>query len=754
MRILVNEFVKVFNKKPIILIFIGLLILNGVLLYINDKDDLEKNNLYSSKEYNQIYKDIDGLTNQEALELLNDIYKKLENSFIFDFREDDMSFENDDSNNETDIEESSMEYESGDYLKYTDSKWVEMILYKDVIDEINACQTYNLYLDGIDNEAKIKSEVSIFSEPDSFSYRNIMKTPEVYSHLKGKELQFAPSRGIKMSTEFLGTDLIAILMLVVIVSSLLTREKELSRLPLIKTTYLGRRPLIISKLMVSFAGSFMVAVSLYGSNLLIGYLTYGFGDLGRNIQSVFGYIASNLDISVFQYLLFFIIAKIMIYCLITTVIFLVSTVLNDSAQVYIALVIIFALSGLAYYIIEPASYLSIFKYINLVSFINTYKFFNNYLNINVFGQPVYYIPLALFAIIISIVLLSLISINIFCKQKAISSKTSILSNRISPHLSKIPFFTHKTTSVFRHESYKVFIGGKVLIILLVFIGIGIYTYEPLSENLFDRDAYYYKDYMLQLEGKINKNKLEFIEEEDTKFQEIYDEMMSLPNNESSMYARSAYQEKLEPLNALEKVKEQTYYLRTTKNGEYLYDTGYKLLTGDESAGNKDIHLALIAFFMTIACLTYIYTIEYQSGAHVLLQSSYKGRRDTFVCKLVISIIIVTTIYLTTYLPYFYNVLNTYGRRRILAPANSMQHLSMIPSSISILLYLVIISLMRYVAMLISIIIIFKLSIRLKSYIATLLTSTGILVLPLLLSLLGISIFDYVLLNPLILGNVF
>ena len=46
MRILVNEFVKVFNKKPIILIFIGLLILNGVLLYINDKDDLEKNNIF------------------------------------------------------------------------------------------------------------------------------------------------------------------------------------------------------------------------------------------------------------------------------------------------------------------------------------------------------------------------------------------------------------------------------------------------------------------------------------------------------------------------------------------------------------------------------------------------------------------------------------------------------------------------------------------------------------------------------------
>lgn len=754
MRILINEFIKVFNKKTIILIFIALLILNVTLLNINDTDDLEKNHSYSSQDYNKIYKDIDGLTNQEALELLNHDYKKLNIFFSFDIMDNNSSFRDEESYDEIDIEELRREYETGTYIKYTDSTWSEMSLYRDVIDEINACQTYDEYLDEIDNQAKIKSEVSIFSNPDSFSYKNIMKTPEAYSHLKGKKLQFAPSRGIKMATEFLGTDLIAILMLVIIVTHLLTREKELSQLPLIKTTYLGRRPLIISKLMIGFAGSFIVAILLYGSNFLMAYLRYGFGDLGRNIQSVFGYIASNLDISVFQYLLFFLTAKILIYSLITAVIFLVSNAMNDSAQVYISLVIIFVLSSLAYYVIEPASYLSIFKYINLVSFVNTNKFFNNYLNINIFGQPINYLPVALFTIIVGIILLSLVSIKLFCKQKAIISKTNILANRIRPYLTSIPFFTYKTTSVFRHEGYKIFIGGKVLIILLVFMGIGIYTYAPLTESIFDKDAYYYKDYMLQLEGELSESKLKFIEEEDEKFKKIQDEMMSLPNDDFSLRAMMAYQEQLEPQQALENVKEHTEYLKTTKSGEYLYDSGYKLLTGDESAENKDIHLALLAFIMLITCLTNIYSVEYQSGASVLLQSSYKGRKDTFVSKFIISIIIITIIYLMTYLPYFYNVLNTYGRRGILAPANSMQHLSNIPSGISIVLYLIIISLMRYVAMLLSIIMIFLLSIRLKSYIATLLASTGILVLPLLLSLLGISIFDYVLLNPLIMGNVF
>ena len=105
MRILVNEFIKVFNKKTIILIFIGLLILNGVLLYINDKDDLEKNRFYSSQEYNQIYKDIDGLTKQEALELLNRDYEKLNIFFSFDIMDNNSSFSNEESYDQIDIEE-------------------------------------------------------------------------------------------------------------------------------------------------------------------------------------------------------------------------------------------------------------------------------------------------------------------------------------------------------------------------------------------------------------------------------------------------------------------------------------------------------------------------------------------------------------------------------------------------------------------------------------------------------------------------
>ncbi|WP_337790744.1 hypothetical protein, partial [Ruminococcus bicirculans (ex Wegman et al. 2014)] len=147
---------------------------------------------------------------------------------------------------------------------------------------------------------------------------------------------------------------------------------------------------------------------------------------------------------------------------------------------------------------------------------------------------------------------------------------------------------------------------------------------------------------------------------------------------------------------------------------------------------------------------YVYAAEYQTGANVLLKTSAKGREDTFLRKFAIGLIIVTIIYVLTYSPYFYNVLNAYGTRGIDAPICSLEAFS--NWGMSIKGYLIFISIGRYVALVFAMLIIYFLSSKLKSVISAFLASTAVLVLPVLLSLLGIGFFDYVLLNPILIGN--
>jgi hypothetical protein len=112
------------------------------------------------------------------------------------------------------------------------------------------------------------------------------------------------------------------------------------------------------------------------------------------------------------------------------------------------------------------------------------------------------------------------------------------------------------------------------------------------------------------------------------------------------------------------------------------------------------------------------------------------------------------VFIGTYLPVFYNVLHAYGVRAIHASANSMEHLSKVPDCITILGYLAIISLMRYTGLLLAVLVVFYVSVRARSFISSLLASTGVLVLPLLIALIGVPGFKYVLLNPLLIGNIF
>ena len=156
----------------------------------------------------------------------------------------------------------------------------------------------------------------------------------------------------------------------------------------------------------------------------------------------------------------------------------------------------------------------------------------------------------------------------------------------------------------------------------------------------------------------------------------------------------------------------------------------------ETAGSKDAVLALTALAMLICTLTYVYSVEYQTGAAVLLHTSPRGRKAVFLRKLAIGITVLTVIYALTYAPRFYNVLHAYGTRGLSAPACSMEHLA--GWDMSILSYLVLISVVRYFGLILSMLLIFFVSSRAKSFISSLLIETAVLILPIVLYLLGIN----------------
>lgn len=741
MKIYLGELVKAFCKKTTVGIFIVLAVLNGVLLWVNEN---QKNDMYTTAQYKAAYADLEGLSVEQAYEQVSLQLQKLQLIERLSFGEDISDTLS--QFPEIDGEQLMKEYKNKSYLKYTNDSFSERQLLKDVLAEVESCAKYEDYLTGIDETARKMTGISLFADPDSFSYKNIAKTPGDFAHLKGSELEIAPSKGVEMATEFLATDLIGSIMIMTVVVTIVTREKELNQIVLSRTTFKGRASLGIAKLFTCFTAAFIAEILLYAVNFAVSYFTYGFGDLSRQIQSVYDFNGSNLKISVLEYFILFLIAKLAVYCVFAGLIYLVTVISNTAVKVYGILVVTIAAEAVLYYTIPSASYLCPLKYVNILAYANTKDLFSSYLNLNLFGKPVNYMAVFSVSIAVMLIAFSVIAVLIFSKQRVLKSRTRKFS------LAKFSIFKGRTTNLFLQECYKIFIGGKALLILIVFAAATFLAYEPIRESFSSADEVYYKQYMLKYEGGYTADKQKMIDEEERKFTDAQTNMAEeLANIDGDgIFIMMKYQEILAPQFAFEQVKTHADYLKSTGNGEFVYDSGYKLLTGDESAGNKDLTLGLTAMAMVICCLVYVYSAEYQTGADVLLKTSARGRGETFIIKFAIGMIIVTVIYVLTYAPYFYNVLNAYGTRGIDAPICSLETFA--DRDMSIKGYLILISIGRYIALVCAMLIIYFLSVRLKSVISTFLAGTAVLVLPILLSLLGIGLFDYVLLNPILIGN--
>ena len=149
--IFINELIKAFCKRTTIAIFAVLLLLNGVLLYINEtKQTLE----YTPEQYKAAYQTLEGLDTHVAFERISQ--KKSELELI-----QRLSFGEDISQENCNAEELLKSYKTKSYLEFTDDIYSEIELTDRLFEEISACENYDSYLENIDSTARKMTGISL-----------------------------------------------------------------------------------------------------------------------------------------------------------------------------------------------------------------------------------------------------------------------------------------------------------------------------------------------------------------------------------------------------------------------------------------------------------------------------------------------------------------------------------------------------------------------------------------------------------------
>lgn len=610
---------------------------------------------------------------------------------------------------------------NGQNIKYP------MLLVYDMLEISKDCENYPEYLNSIKEQADNMAAVSIWGSKDTFSYRNIQKTPFAYENLSADPLPLAPSFGVENTVKSPITDFIGVFLVFLSVCGIILKDREQGMTSLLSSMYKGRTSLILSKLATVSVFAFAIAIILFSENLIIGGNLYGIGDLQRPIQSVFGFYQCNLAVSVGEFLVLFFLLKIASYLLFAVMFSLICTVSKNNLIIYSVSGGVCIAAFLCYKFIPQNSIFQLLHYWNPVKFTQTAEILGTYQNVNLFGYPV---SLKISAVLIIAVVIMLM---IFCCVFAVERLRNVQYKSV-----RFNAFSRKKLRVHRSFYYVCYRSlilnrGIVLILTAVFASA---MFSVSFSRHYDNNDIYYENFTEQLSGEITSETLNFLTEKEEKYAETQKEIERLQSSENvNTYKLNLLYNELNDRIAFERLSKRVESIQSSGvKGEIFYDTGYERLFG-YNGNNEKIIIILIAMIFLVLLLSPIAATDRKTDMVKIIFSTKCGRLGyyknlfsySFLCGIFTSLLFI--------IPYIINILNSYGTQGLDAPIQSIQKFSDLSITFSVGGFIILFLTIHIIGSLISVAIISGISSLCRSRTTAYIVNIALFAVPIILLLM-------------------
>ena len=544
------------------------------------------------------------------------------------------------------------------FAGWDDGKWAVRSMMYYQIEQLKAVAGYRSYLKSIDDTAASMTAVSIFADPDSFAYRNIVKTPSAYDSVRSVKPTFAPSKGVLLAAENTASDILLLFVVFTAVMVVFYKDRESGITGLIKPLKLGRASLAYAKTAAVFTVCLCFQGAIFLINLLIGASKYGLGDLSRPIQSLEGYLGCNLRITVTQFLwLTFIykLAAVLVCAFIAQCLF----IRLKNVTSYIILLTVGGIETALYLIISGTSYLSPLKQVNLAAFVNSSHLFETYTNINFFGYPINLLGTTSFFLI----LLTAVFICLTVRLYENISISEIKKSR--KRLIKIK----PPKKLFSYTLYKELIMHKGLLILIAAIGFQTYTTLNYTRPYSSADSCYQSYTAEVYEMKSSKEVYRFIKSTSDEIQKEMKSGGSQYGNNDISAKQTALQRLIDQYNNAYRITEgrnlPKYMYYTTPYDELFGVNGYK----------PDYKLGLIAILAICFAISPLIAYDNRARIGFLLYTTKAGKRTYIKHNAIIAAGFAVVAALGIYIPYYIHILLTYGTQGLFDPVAGVAKLA-------------------------------------------------------------------------------
>ncbi len=402
---------------------------------------------------------------------------------------------------------------------------------------------------------------------------------------------------------------------------------------MIRSAKKGRSSVFAAKICSAAVLNILLTFIFYTETLLCSFQRFGIPDLFVPIQSVPLFELCPYTITILGGIIIVFFIKCLIILAFSAFV-LAFSVLRNQIITYAAGAAFIAVN---YFLAfrEYVDSMNPFKIYNLYSIANPYILLSRYSLLNVFNHAVPALAVVCVAALLISVLFTIVSAVIYRKNAVVYFKfPKIRMNALKMFRQR----NVKATKLTQWEAYKLYINKKLIFLVVAIIAASLVyslsVYRSVSSPMIQK----YKEAMETLEGPVTDEKLAWINERISELSAEAGAREELKNqHDSGEITTKEYMEKLRLANIAETdlevmtaVSEHAGYLLSLgENGVFLYDTGWNTLLS-----RKDNIFYLVCIVLLFSG---IFADEYSCGFAPLLHTTKRGRKDTVIKKLIITV---------------------------------------------------------------------------------------------------------------------
>lgn len=556
------------------------------------------------------------------------------------------------ANEKTDIQQTQQKYQA----------------FTKLLERVNYAISYAEFLESVKTQAQSMSKLSLFSDVDSFSQKNIQKTAEAYEKMSSVQPGLTYSDAADAWSDSALADVIVPGLLLFLGWAIFQKEKEAGLYQLLGSTKRGHLEMALAKTIVYFFFAVLLAILLYGSQIVLAILMYGTGDMTLALISIPSFRNCPYPISIQQYLILYLGVKVLAALFYASVIMAMLTRRWRFGIAASACVVVICLEYLAYDQINSVSKWNALKYLNLAAVIDAKAWFCEYHNLNILSQPFSVVTGKLLLVLCGIILLPVLACISFSKETRESGKLPRGFQFVANGMAKL---CAQHRGLFWHEGYKLYKLGAMAVVIILLLFFNIRLLPDIESHKGNTDQQVYQYYIEKLSGAYTQESRDYLQQEQ--------QLLNM-EDEEAVQKRQQYEQGELSEDEYEKWQMYRQLLSDTrkKGFQRVMEQAAvieKHLSVGEKAGFVDVdQLAYLfqdnkkqtIFAMIFAAVfllgaTALFGIERQAESSLLLQSTKLGKRPVAMCKLMQMIVLASVIAAILYVPYDFVLLKNIER---------------------------------------------------------------------------------------------